>query len=53
MFTEYVFCLLNIQHDPHMVLELMECESRQGPLCLSHGSVILAAPQLPTLMDWY
>lgn len=33
MSTEWFF-LLNIQHDPYVVLELMECESRQGPLCL-------------------
>lgn len=24
MFTEYVFCLLDVSHDPHMVLELMD-----------------------------
>lgn len=50
MSTKYDFLPLDIQYDPHMVLELMECKSRQGHLYLSNGSAILASPLLPTLM---
>lgn len=43
MSTEYDFLPANFQHDPHMVLELMECESRQGPLYLSHRNATTIA----------